>query len=108
MARASDVSVEINVKSLPTLDGALDLLKAEVLNRAHRTNLRYVEKEVDFGTVPPEYRWLTLDPQTSGGILFAVAKEKANSALAAVRRKFPRSEMVGTVLKSGNSRLRLT
>ena len=51
MARASKVSLEIDTASLPTLDGALDLLRAEVLNRAHRTNLRYVEKEVDFGTV---------------------------------------------------------
>lgn len=107
MARASDVTVEINAKSLPYLDGALDLLKAEVLNRAHRTNLRYIESEVDFGTVPQEYRWLTVDPQTSGGILFAVAEPHANAALAAVQSKFARSAIVGRVLKRGDHRLRL-
>jgi selenide,water dikinase len=108
MARASDVSVEIDVRTLPTLEGAIDLLKAEVLNRAHRTNLRYVENEVDFAGTPQEYRWLTLDPQTSGGILFSVSEGQANEALAAVRRKFPRSSIVGRVMKSADSRVRFT
>jgi selenide,water dikinase len=108
MARASEVSVEIDVRSLPTLEGAIDLLKAEVLNRAHRTNLRYVEKEVDFTSTPQEYRWLTLDPQTSGGILFSVSEERAHEALSAVRRKFPRSSIVGRVMKSVDSRVRFT
>lgn len=106
MARASHVSVEVNANKLPTLEGALELLKAEVLNRAHRTNLRYVESEVDFGGVPQEYRWLALDPQTSGGILFAVSQDKADEALAAVRQQFPRSSIIGRVLKSEKARLR--
>ena len=101
MARASKVSLEIDTASLPTLDGALDLLRAEVLNRAHRTNLRYVEKEVDFGSVSQELRWLTLDPQTSGGLLFSVSETNADRALAAVRAKFPRSAVVGRVVKAG-------
>lgn len=107
MARASGVTIDINVRALPTLDGALDLLKSEVLNRAHRTNLRYVESEVDFGDVPQEFRWLTLDPQTSGGILFAIGEGQAQEALAEVRRKFPRSEIVGKVVESVGTRVRL-
>ena len=106
MARASKVSLEIDTASLPTLDGALDLLRADVLNRAHRTNIRYVEKEVDFGTVSQEFRWLTLDPQTSGGLLFSVSETNADRALAAVRAKFPRAAVVGRVVKSGEFALK--
>jgi selenide,water dikinase len=105
MARASDVSIEVQVKQLPTLTGALDLLKAEVLNRAHHTNLRYVESEVNFGGVANEYRWLTLDPQTSGGLLFAVSEHEAERALGAVRKQFPHSAVIGRVVKSNESRL---
>ena len=106
MARASKVSLEIDTASLPNLDGALDLLRADVLNRAHRTNIRYVEKEVDFGTVSQEFRWLTLDPQTSGGLLFSVSETNADRALAAVRAKFPRAAVVGRVVKSGEFALK--
>ena len=107
MARASGVSVEINTAALPVLEGALDLLRAEVLNRAHRTNLRYVEKEVDFGTVSQEFKWLTLDPQTSGGIVFAVSEKDHLRALSAVEAKFPSSAVVGRVLKESEYRLKL-
>jgi selenide, water dikinase len=106
MARASGVTVEINTGTLPALEGALDLLRAEVLNRAHRTNLRYVEKEVDFGTVAQEFKWLTLDPQTSGGIVFAVAEKDQSRALAAVKNKFPRSTVIGRVLQESEFRLK--
>jgi selenide,water dikinase len=99
MARASRVSVEITVTNLPMLQGAMDLLRSEILNRAHRTNLRYVEPEVDFSDIPAEYRWATLDPQTSGGILFAVPAEQAQLALDRVRRRFPHSSMVGRVVQ---------
>ena len=107
MARASGVTIEMNTAALPTLEGALDLLRAEVLNRAHRTNLRYVEKEVDFGTVAQELRWLTLDPQTSGGIVFAVAEKDHLRALAAVKNKFPRSAVIGRVTQESKFRLKL-
>ncbi len=107
MARASSVTVEVNTAALPFLEGALDLLRAEVLNRAHRTNLRYVEKEVDFGAVAQELKWLTLDPQTSGGIVFAICEKDQAQALAAVKNKFPRSAVIGRVLKESEYRLKL-
>ena len=107
MARASSVTVEVNTAALPFLEGALDLLRAEVLNRAHRTNLRYVEKEVDFGAVTQDLKWLTLDPQTSGGIVFAICEKDQAQALAAVKNKFPRSAVIGRVLKESEYRLKL-
>jgi selenide,water dikinase len=97
MARASGVSVNIEVNALPALEGAMDLLRAEILNRAHRTNLKYVQDEVDFGSITPAERWLTVDPQTSGGILLAVPEQQADRALATIRTKFPRSAIIGNV-----------
>jgi selenide,water dikinase len=90
---------------VPSLEGALGLLSDGVLNRAHRTNLRYVEQEVDFGQISEALRWLLLDPQTSGGILFAVAPEKAPDALKAVSGKFHRAAIIGEVVAEGAKRI---
>jgi selenide,water dikinase len=105
LARASRVSARIDAGKVPSLEGALGLLSDGVLNRAHRTNLRYVEQEVDFGQIPEALRWLLLDPQTSGGILFAVAPEKASDALKAVSRKFHRAAIIGEVVAEGSKRI---
>ena len=97
MARASNVHIEFDTKKLPTLPGALELLRQGVLNRAHRTNLRYVEAEVDFTDVAEEYRWLALDPQTSGGLLLAVSESDAHAILKTLSVKFPQSSVIGKV-----------
>ncbi len=105
MARASAVTVEIDTQELPVLSGTMELLQAEVLNRAHRTNMRYVEDEVDFGSVTQAHRWLTVDPQTSGGILLAVPEHSAEHVLSLVRTKFPRSTFIGRVRSKGPKKL---
>jgi selenide,water dikinase len=105
MARASRVSARIDAGKVPSLEGALGLLSDGVLNRAHRTNLRYVEQEVDFGQISEALRWLLLDPQTSGGILFAVAPEKASDALKAVSGKFHRAAIIGEVVAEDAKRI---
>ena len=97
MARASNVAIEVDTRKLPVLAGALDLLREGVLNRAHRTNLRYVEGETTYHNVSEEYRWLTLDPQTSGGLLLAVSESDADSVLNALQAKFPDSAVIGRV-----------
>jgi selenide,water dikinase len=105
MARASGVSISIQASALPALEGAVQLLKDEVLNRAHRTNRRYVENEVDFEQVPAHLQWLMLDPQTSGGILFAVDEAQAADALKAVCSVFKRAAVVGDVISASSKRL---
>ncbi|HTL12546.1 MAG TPA: selenide, water dikinase SelD [Bdellovibrionota bacterium] len=102
MAQASHVSFQIRASALPALPGAMECLKNKVLNKAHRTNLAYAEGKVDYKSgVSEERRWLTLDPQTSGGLLLAVPLNQAQPALAALRKRFASAMVIGDVSSAG-------
>ncbi len=103
MARASNVQFKINSAALPWLEGARQTLAKEVLNRAHRTNFEYVKSEVDFGALSPEVRWLTVDPQTSGGLLLSVPAESSARILNKILTKFKQAAIIGVVEKAGVS-----
>lgn len=99
MARASRVSFEFHTHALPALDGALDLLRKEIVNRAHRTNSDYVKDEVTYAaTVSSELRLLTVDPQTSGGLLLSVPAAAADRVVQKLSGRFARAAIVGKVI----------
>jgi len=99
MAQASGVQLEIELSSLPHLPGALDLLSNEYLNQAHKTNEAYAEGKVSFSeNFDPALRWLTFDPQTSGGLLLSVPAEKADAVVQALLARFPHATRIGKVV----------
>jgi selenide,water dikinase len=69
LARASGVSITFSLSSLPLLPGTLECLERGVLNRAHKTNFDYVKSECNYEGVSEPLKNLTVDPQTSGGLL---------------------------------------
>jgi selenide,water dikinase len=98
MAQASDVAFAIDLAALPVLPGAAVCLETGVLNRAHHSNAAYVSPHVRYDTATDVQRWLSVDPQTSGGLLLAVAREDAERALARLRSRFPAVSTVGRVV----------
>jgi selenide,water dikinase len=106
MMRASGASAEIDVHALPAIEGAIALLKEQVLNKAHRTNSRYVGDFVHYDQVPDELRWLTVDPQTSGGLLLSVDEKDAKEIVQSLRSRFPKVSAIGRVkAESGERRI---
>jgi selenide,water dikinase len=104
MARASGVCFEIYTSKLPVLLGARECLQNEMTNRAHKTNMDYVQNEVEFHpSVDTIDRLLTVDAQTSGGLLLSVAKIDAAKILSAIRGQFPCSSIIGEVAAMNNS-----
>ena len=80
------VSLEISLAALPLLGGLKDYFAAlplmKRLTGSFHTggagrNLKAFEAVLDYGTIPVPQREITLDPQTSGGLLFAVAPDAA-------------------------------
>jgi selenide,water dikinase len=98
MAQASGSLLEFDLRALPALPGAVELLAQEFLNKAHYTNRDYVSSVVAYPREADALRWLTVDPQTSGGLLLSVPSDQAEHALAALRSRFPRASRVGRVL----------
>jgi selenide,water dikinase len=63
-----------------------------------KNNRDFVESCTAFGSsVPDEFRALLFDPQTSGGLLAAIAPEFADAALAALQRHNVPGRMIGDV-----------
>ena len=85
---------------MPALPGALACLESGVLNRAHHTNAQYVQEHVRYDGVSDALRWLTVDPQTSGGLLLAVPAEDAARVVGRLRARFPVTERIGVVVEA--------
>jgi selenide,water dikinase len=86
MARGAGLTAEIEADAVPLLDGVQDLAQAGVRTGASGRNWASYEASVDLPAGLPDWRRdLLTDPQTSGGLLVAVAPEGAPLVLARAR-----------------------
>jgi selenide,water dikinase len=74
MASRSGVRLVVDAERLPALDGALDAARAGVSTAGTRNNRSYGDVEV--GDVAPELVELAYDPQTAGGLLVSLPRER--------------------------------
>ncbi|HKP39130.1 MAG TPA: AIR synthase-related protein, partial [Pyrinomonadaceae bacterium] len=106
LACASNVTIEIDSSRVPLIGGALELVAAGMLTGADKTNREYVGEDVSFaGGLDPNLVKLFYDPQTAGGLLLAIAEDKAEDLLRELRRNYPRAEVIGRATKRGENRI---
>ncbi|MEO1431760.1 MAG: selenide, water dikinase SelD [Cyanobacteria bacterium J06633_8] len=99
MVKASQIGVELQLSKIPILDGARDISRKGIFSSLYPDNLqacRYITNYKDFefhGNYP-----LLFDPQTSGGLLAAVSRDKADSCLQRLKDLgYPEAEIIGIV-----------
>ncbi len=82
MAKASKVSFNINMKDVPLIGNAYQLIDDGCIPGASFRNLDYAEKDIEFA-VDLDYnlKMLAFDAQTSGGLLFAAPTNKIDLIL---------------------------
>jgi selenide, water dikinase len=98
LAKASKVTLEITAERVPILAGALDLAHQRMITRGDRTNREYVGDDVEIaGSISKEMASLLYDPQTAGGILIAVANDRADAMLAHLRENYSDAAIIGRV-----------
>ena len=97
MASGSGLVAELDAEAPPLLAGVEALVRAGVRTGASTRNWdSYGAKVEDTLGVPDWRRDLLTDPQTSGGLLIAVAPEAAEAVLSAARAAgFHHTEVVG-------------
>jgi len=96
------VSLEIDHSAFRYLNGAVDAAREGFLPGGLKNNREFLGDCVGFAeTVLPEFRDLLLDPQTSGGLLVAVAPEFGNEALAAFERHGVHARRIGVAIPKG-------
>ena len=82
MAKGANLSVEIWSDQLPVIEGVWDLLEAGVKPGATKRNLQYLEPMIQIDSNISENEiYLAADPQTSGGLLFAVDPKRVDLLL---------------------------
>lgn len=85
MAKASDVSLEIDLDSLPVLSGAREYASMGLVPGGAYRNREYVGAGAAFGRDASEADMdIVFDPQTSGGLLIALPEAQAGELLAAL------------------------
>lgn len=78
MARASNVTFIIESKRVPLLPDVLDLIGQGMLTRGDKNNRAYVGDTVQIAaSVTKEMQSALFDPQTAGGLLISIEREKA-------------------------------
>ena len=97
MAKASGVVVALEVDAVPMLEGALDLVEKNTPGGG-RTNLEHFGGGVEVAAgLDPRRVQLLHDPQTSGGLLLAIAADAVPAVLAALSRASVTAHQVGTI-----------
>ena len=109
MARSSGVDVRIVWDDLPLFEGVLDYAAAGILPGAIERNKESCgDRVVAPSTLPPEMVDLCYDAQTSGGLLIAIAQEKAAELLKALHdRGLSAATMIGKILGPGSGLIHL-
>ena len=102
----SPVDVEVDVAAVPLLPGAKDLVSAGHVSGGTRRNLAWIAERLDAGSYGDDVLHLLADPQTSGGLLFAVDAGAASEAVASLRASGHGAAIVAAAV-AGSGRTRL-
>ncbi|NOY59173.1 MAG: selenide, water dikinase SelD [Calditrichaeota bacterium] len=104
MTRGSKVDARIHHDRVAIIEEAWEFAGAGIVPGGTLSNLDYVSKFVTWReSVPDLARTLLVDAQTSGGLLFAIPPDDAESALIALQKKCTtKVTMIGEFTAKGN------
>jgi selenide,water dikinase len=99
MAKASKVSLKINMNDVPLIGNSYQLIDDGCIPGASFRNLEYAENDIDFSSgLDYNLKMIAFDAQTSGGLLFAGPSAKVNNILEDLKNAgLPYSEEIGSV-----------
>ncbi|MEJ7849127.1 MAG: selenide, water dikinase SelD [Pyrinomonadaceae bacterium] len=105
MAKASNMTLEIDSKRVPLLPNALDLISRGMLTRGDKNNRSYVGETVIFTeAVNGVMQSALFDPQTAGGLLISLEAAKADDFL----RMVPDAKIIGSIKEKGPKLIEVT
>lgn len=98
-AGTAAVTLEIDHRAVPLLPGAFEAAHDQLIPGGLRNNREFLGDCVGFASgIAEEHRALLYDPQTSGGLLVAIAPEAADLALASLQQHSVKAARIGQVL----------
>lgn len=98
MADGAKLTLEINTSELMVMPRAIELAKDGIIPEGAYRNMQYLKERTIFAANIPTYMQdIVADPQTSGGLLIAVAPEKAREMLAKLSDVCEQVKIIGVV-----------
>lgn len=102
MSKASEKVFDFTFSKIPFFEGTLESIERGYLTKAHRTNHEYVKDSANMLALNELQIQAVCDPQTSGGLLLSVDKNRAEAVLAEIKKTFPHATIVGRVEASNS------
>lgn len=85
LAKASDVTLNIDSAAVPLLPEVLDLIRQGMLTRGDKNNREYVGDSIEISkNVSGEMQSALFDPQTAGGLLVSIREDAAKEFIDSV------------------------
>ncbi|MGC1392229.1 MAG: selenide, water dikinase SelD [Bacteroidales bacterium] len=99
MARASRVSLKINMKDVALIGNSYQLIDEGCIPGASFRNLEYAEKDIYFASgLDYNLKMIAFDSQTSGGLLFSAPPDKVSDILEDLKNAgLMNSKVIGSV-----------
>ena len=91
------VSASVDAAAVPMLPGTLDLANEGVVPSGTRSNHLFVSPHMDWGSLTKAEQLVLADAQTSGGLLIAVAPDRAGAMWQALTSRDVLAAEIGTV-----------
>jgi selenide,water dikinase len=109
IARASNVTIKINLKKVPLTGSTYELTDDGCIPNASFRNLEYAEEYMsEAEDLDYNLKMIAFDAQTSGGLLMCVPKQMAEDVLNDLRSAgLASSAVIGSVTEKGEKHLRL-
>ena len=109
MADASGVTLRIEAGRVPLMAQTLEFAGQGCLTRAHQATAEHVGARMAAAGVDPTLLGVLCDAQTSGGLLIAIAAQRAAVVLEAIRRAgYERASEIGRVEAAGAAAIEIT
>ena len=112
MGKASGVGIELSYKAVPLFDSVIDNAEMGFVPAGAYSNRNFVGDNVEFTGVPRAYQDVLFDPQTSGGLVIAVAEHDAHALYAELCTALEgtpcgKPALIGKAVKRGERLLRV-
>jgi len=107
MAKASGVAAEVAAESVPVFDEIWDLMAQGAVPEGTHNNLRFLADWADWNDAPRNTQIVLADAQTSGGLLMAVAPERAAALREALGRADVQAAEIGRIIAGPAGRIRV-
>jgi selenide,water dikinase len=105
LAKASNVTLNIESASVPLLPDVLELIGQGMLTRGDKNNRVYVGDTVTISdNVSREMQSALFDPQTAGGLLISMGRKSADEFLSSIENAF----IIGVVSDFSGALIRVT